>query len=463
MRKSGVAQGRLSFEYEQRDEADRVTAWSGLPLLVEVMAAFGVPESIRKHLKVFPDDERQFDEQNIVTSLVLLLAAGGEYLDDLRPFKQDKALGRLLGFEWPSPETARLFLYEFHEDRLIEEAIAGIASGRKSCVPKESEGLRGLGLVVQGLTSQIQRRWPVKDATLDFDSTFQESHKREAKEHYLGGPGYQPMLATWVEQGLVVFDEFRDGNVQPHFDALGVVQKGFAALPSGIQTRRMRGDSAMYSLPLLKWLGAKKIDFAIGAHMREGLRESCADVPEENWAHLDTRGDSILHITEVAYAPKGWKNGDPALRYIGIRMTPIQNELFPEERSVKYLAVVTNRDTEAAELLRWYWAKGGTIEHVHDVLKNDLGSGVFPCGRFGSNAAWLRLSVLTHNLLRVVRAIGPEDLKDAKPKRLRLYIFAIPALLRSHARRLVACVSSLAERLLATRTALWGLPRLPAG
>jgi hypothetical protein len=433
-----------------------------LPLLVEVMSAFGVPDSIRQNLSVF-SGRRQFDEQSIVTSLVLLLAAGGEYLDDLRLFKQDAALSRLLGFELPSPETARQFLYEFHEDRLIEEAIAAIAPGRKSCVPEENKALRGLGLVVRDLTSQIQRRWPVKEATLDFDSTFQASHKREAKEHYLGGPGYQPMLATWVEQGLVVFDQFRDGNVGPHFDAPGVVQQGFASLPSGIQTRRMRGDSAMYSLPLLKWLGDEKIDFAIGAQMREGLRENCLNVPEEKWAHLDTRSDSTLHITEVAYTPKGWKTDDPTLRYVGIRMTPIQDELFSEERSIKYLAVVTNRDIDAAELVRWYWAKGGTIEHVHDVLKNDLGAGVFPCGRFGANAAWLRLCVLTHNLLRVVRAIGPEELRDAKPKRLRIHLFAIPALLRSKARQLVAYVSSMATRLLATRSALWGLPQLQAG
>lgn len=453
-----MAQGRLSFEYEQREEADRVTAWSGLPLLVEVMAAFGVPESIRKNVKVF--SPRQFDEENIATALVLLLAAGGEYLDDLRPFKADKALGRLLGFELPSPETARQFLYEFHEDGLIEKAAAELAPERKSYVPEESKALRGLGLVVRDLNWQVQRRWPVTEATIDFDSTFQESHKKEAKENYLGGPGYQPMLATWVEQGLVVLDQFRDGNVAPHFDALGVVQQGFANLPGGIRARRMRGDSAMYSLPLLKWLGEQKIEFAIGAHMREGLREQCEAVPESDWAHLDTRSDSILHITDVKYSPKGWRPKDPTLRYVGIRMTPIQNELFPEERSVKYLGVVTNRTLEAAELVRWYWAKGGTIEHVHDVLKNDLGAGVFPCGRFGANAAWLRLCVLTHNLLRVVRAVGPSELKDARPKRLRLLLFAIPALLRSHARRLVACVSNLAERLLATRSALWGLPRL---
>lgn len=458
-----MKQARLGFEYEQRDEASSVTAWSGLPLIVEVMGAFGVRESIRKYVKVLGGGPRQFDEEYIVMSLVLLLTAGGEYLDDLRAFKKDTALASLLGFEFPSPETARQFLYEFHEDKLIEDAAASMkAANRKSCVPAETAGLRGLGLVIKELNAEFQRRWPVTEATLDFDATFQESHKREAKMSYLGS-GYQPMLATWVEQGLVVFDEFRDGNVAPQYEPLRVVQGGFAALPAGLLKRRMRADSAAYSLPLLRWLCGEKIDFAIGVHMREGLRDVCTEVLPEQWKHLDTRPESVLHIAEVPFKPKDWRMGDPPLRFIAIRITPNQNELFPAESAVRHLGVVTNRELDAAELVRWYWAKGGTIEHVHDVLKNDLGAGVFPCGRFGSNAAWLRLCVLAHNLLRIVRAIGPDELKDARPKRLRLHILAIPALLKRHARRLIACVSSLATGLLRTRIALWGLPRLQAG
>lgn len=457
-----MAQARLGFEYEQRDDAESVTAWSGLPLMVEVMGAFGVRESIKKHVKVFRG-RRQFDEEYIVMSLVLLLTAGGEYLDDLRAFKKDTALSRLLGFEFPSPETARQFLYEFHEDKLIDDAAAATrAANRKSFVPAESSGLRGLGAVIEELNAEFQRRWPVTEATLDFDATYQESHKREAKQSYLG-PGYQPMLATWVEQGLVVLDEFRDGNVAPQYDPLGVAQRGFAALPAGILKRRMRADSAAYSLPLLRWLCGERIDFAIGVHMREGLRDTCDEVLAEQWTHLDTRPDSVLHIAEVNFRPKDWRLGDPALRFIAIRITPTQDELFPEQNSLKYLGVVTNRELEAAELVRWYWAKGGTIEHVHDVLKNDLGAGVLPCGRFGANAAWLRLCVLTHNLLRIVRQVGPNELRTARPKRLRLHLFAIPALLKSHARRLIACVSSLAEGLLGARVALWGLPRMQAG
>lgn len=452
-----MAQARLQFEYEQRNEAGSVTAWSGLPLLVEVMGVFGVREAIRKHVRVFPAP-RQFDEENIIMSLVLLLAAGGEYFDDLRAFKNDAALGALLGFALPSPETARQFLYEFHEDSLVEKAAAAAqAAGLKSYVPAENTALRSLALVNRELVAQVQGRWPVTTATLDFDATYQESHKREAKQSYLG-PGYQPLVATWVEQGLVVFDQFRDGNVAPHHDPLGVVQQGFAALPPGNLKRFMRGDSAMYSLPLMRWLCEQKIEFAVGAHMRADLRETCAQLASERWVHLDTRPDSVLHIAEVAFTPKDWRKRDPALRFIAIRITPNQDELFAEKCEPKYLAVATNREVDPAELVRWYWGKGGTIEHVHDVLKNDLGAGVFPCGRFGSNAAWLRISVLTHNLLRVVRAIGPEELRTARPKRLRLHLFAIPALLKRHARQVVAWVSSLATGLLTTRIALWGLP-----
>ena len=36
----------------------------------------------------------------------------------------------------------------------------------------------------------------------------------------------------------------------------------------------------------------------------------------------------------------------------------------------------------------------GTIEAVHDVVKNELAGGVLPSNYFGANAAWLRVAVL---------------------------------------------------------------------
>ena len=62
---------------------------------------------------------------------------------------------------------------------------------------------------------------------------------------------------------------------------------------------------------------------------------------------------------------------------------------------MKYLAIVTNREGPGAALVRWHWQKAGTIELVHDVTKNELKAAVPPCGRFGANAAWDRLSRLS--------------------------------------------------------------------
>ncbi len=41
---------------------------------------------------------------------------------------------------------------------------------------------------------------------------------------------------------------------------------------------------------------------------------------------------------------------------------------------------------------------------MHDVTKNELGAAVPPCGRFGANAAWYRLSLLTYNVLSALLA-----------------------------------------------------------
>jgi len=71
---------------------------------------------------------------------------------------------------------------------------------------------------------------------------------------------------------------------------------------------------------------------------------------------------------------------------------------------VKYFAGVTNLwEWPPKRLLAWHREKAGSIEALHDVIKNQLAGGVMPCGRFGANAAWLRLAVLTYN-----RADGAE-------------------------------------------------------
>lgn len=76
---------------------------------------------------------------------------------------------------------------------------------------------------------------------------------------------------------------------------------------------------------------------------------------------------------------------------------------------------------------------------MHDVTKNDLAAGVPPSGKFGANAAWYRLTLLTYNVLSVLRRLGlPERFQHVRPKRLRYEVFTVPAEIHTHARQLRA-------------------------
>jgi len=91
-----------------------------------------------------------------------------------------------------------------------------------------------------------------------------------------------------------------------------------------------------------------------------------------------------------------------------------------------------------------------------------------PCGRFGANAAWYRLSLLTYNVLSALKSLAlPSALSAARPKRLRFALFTLAGRLVTHAGQLVLRVSAAAEALaglIAARTRLALVAQaLPAG
>ena len=105
---------------------------------------------------------------------------------------------------------------------------------------------------------------------------------------------------------------------------------------------------------------------------------------------------------------------------------------------MKYFAVVTNDwGRDGAALLEWHRQKAGSIERMHHTLKNELGAGVMPCGRFGANGAWFRLNALTANILTVLKRLAlPKELSKAQPKRLRFRVLCVAGQIVHHARKL---------------------------
>ena len=388
---------------------------------------------------------------------MLLLAAGGDCFDDVTVLRADQGLCRLLGRTLPTADALRQFLYAFHDAAEIERAQRARTGEQVAYIPTENAALKGLAAVHTALVGAVAGRGSSTTATLDHDATIVESHKREALPHYKGGCGYQPAVIYWAEQDLIVGDEFRDGNVPAGMQNLPLIQRGFAALPGSVTRYYFRADSACYEDEVLKWLANEHraqgptgpIGFTISADMTEQLRASCERVVPADWELVEDRAGETVQCAEVEFTPGNWPKAAWPLRYVAVRIRKQQGQLFAGGYDTKYLAVVSNRrDLSGAELLRWHWQKAGTIELIHDVTKNELGAGVLPCGRFGANAAWYRLSLLTYNVLSAMKSLAlPSALTAARPKRLRYTVFTMAGRLVSHAGGLVLRISQAAEQL----------------
>jgi hypothetical protein len=471
-----MSQGLLPYTVETVPDLEGLTSRAGLPLVLETMRALGLPRVIREHVHL---RERQsgYTEAEKLEALVLLLAAGGDCLDDIAVLQADGGLGRLLARPLPSADTLRHCLYACHDEQLILAAQAARPAGQVAYIPAENVALQGLARVNTALVHRVAAQGKSTTATLDHDATIQESHKREALPHYKGGRGYQPTAVVWVEQDLVVADEYRDGNVGAGMATLPLIQRACASLPASVTPFCFRADTACYNEPTLKWLAdparpggpAGPIGFTIGADMTQDLHAVCAAVPAARWHLFEDRPDETVHCTDVEFTPGTWTKEAQPLRYLALRIRKKQGQLFASGADTKVLAVVSNRwALPPAALLRWHWQKAGTIELVHDITKNELGAAVPPCGRFGANAAWYRLSLLTYNVLSALKSLAlPPALSTARPKRLRFTLFTLAGRLVTHARQLVLRVSEAAERLAGLITARARLARvaqaLPAG
>ncbi len=458
----------LPYVVEVMDKPEGITAWAGLPSVLDTMRVFRLDDLIREEIKIRKRN-RGYSDARKVESLVLLMAAGGECVDDIKMLQADAGLCRLVG-QFPSADRLLSFLYAFHDDGLIKEARAQRTADRVAYIPEENAALQGLARVNVGLVRRVAAQGKCTRATLDHDATIQESHKREAQPHYKGGRGYQPSAIYWAEQDLVVADEYRDGNVPAGMENLRLIKRGFAGLPNWVTERYFRADSACYDDAVLRWLvdperegGPKgEIGFTISADMSSQLHDTCKALPEKRWQLVEERIHETVWCAEVEFTPGVWPKDAKPLRYLAVRFRARQGELFGNGSDMKYLAVVTNRVGEPVDLLRWHWQKAGTIELLHDVTKNELAARVPPCGRFGADAAWYRLSLLTYNVLSAMKSVSlPAIMSNARPKRMRFSLFNIAGRIVSRGGKVILRIAEEIERIVNLREARARLAALP--
>jgi hypothetical protein len=508
-----MPQGILPYKYEEEKTTSGMTALGGLPTYLDLAYVAGLSDSIDRHLHI--RGEQGYSDSQIILPIVLLNLAGGDCVEDLRrleddqgfskilyrvethglPRQQRRALERRFRKERrrvvPSPSSVFRYLAGFHQ-----EEEGGSRQAGKASIPKPHENLVGLYRVNGDLLAFAQKHSPTSSATLDLDATLVETTKKEALYSYKHYKAYQPLNVYWAEQELLVYSEFRDGNVPAGYENLRVLQEALTFLPNGVEQVYVRSDTAGYQREILQYCAGGedqrfgRIAFAIGTDVTKAFKEAAAEVEETDWRPLlkEIHGqmvDTGQEWAEVCYVPN-WtvqKNTSPEYRFLAIR-EPFRDQLtltdlgaaqpslpFPtmdfNQKRYKVFGLVTNRDLPGDEIIWWHRARCGKSEEAHGVMKGDWVGGQLPSGSFGENAAWWAIMILAFNLNSLMKGLVLQgDWISKRLKAIRFSLINLPGRIIKRAGaliiRLTAAHSSDAI-LLAARRRIMSLAQAPSG
>jgi hypothetical protein len=409
---------KTPFVFDPRPLEEMGSPHAGLLATSRALRSLNLSGLVEANLKL-KLRQSGFSEGQMIESIVLLQTLGGDCPEDVKLLGQDACLTRGLGYQPPKVTAVRDFLERFHDEDLAQ--LRPSREEQKSFIQPRSKAQCDLDQVHAGIVGRIARLYEKagvaqRIATVDQDATIIESHKRSALPHYEGGRGYQPMVAHWAEADLILASEFRDGNVPARQSPLNCAQMAFSALPPSVKERYFRGDSACHQNELITWLNhadraqepGGRIGFCVSAVMEPALAKAVAGVGEKAWKTYGKEADGTLRQwAEVAFVPSQpyeHKQSTP-LRYVGLRLLKAQGSLFADNSDRKHYAVISNLDWDGARLLKWHREKAGTIEHVHDEIKNALAGGHMPNQKLAVNAAWFSLSLLAYNVASAIKGL----------------------------------------------------------
>jgi Transposase DDE domain group 1 len=434
------------------------TAFAGIMPYLDLWNALGMPSAVDETVSIC--GTQGWLDRQVVLSLVLLNLIGGDCVTDVEKLEDDGGLramvraGEFSGMSreqrssaqkrfrggrsrtFPAPTQISSFLESCHNEAAEANRVGG-----KAFIPPASNNLKSLRALNTAVISQLQKRRPEKTATLDCDATLVPTENQSALFCYKGYRAYQPYNVWWAEQQVVLHSEFRDGNVPAGWNILAVIKDAVAALPPGVENVLMRQDTAAYQTDVMAWCERAgehpeygRILFTLSADVTSTLRAEIVKATDWSAEYVMRNGKSVRtgrEWAELMYVPNAQamltdifepfryivvreRLGDQ-LRLLDIDSPSQQTDKltglpFPtmtmENVAYKIGAIVTNRrDQGAAELIRWHYGRCGKSEEAHSIMKEDFSGGQMPSAKFGANAAWWALMILSMNFESMLKRL----------------------------------------------------------
>ncbi len=408
-----IRQGAISVKVEETDSA--VTNFPGVVPLANLGERLGLFASLDALLPA-KERRRGFSNSAAVFDLMCIPLSGASCIEDLDQLRQDKGLARLLGRPVMASRTAHDFLRRIRYD-----------------------GLEALETIRRRMVRRMAQQTGTTTATLDCDASLFVSSGRNARMSYQGERGYMPMLAFWEELGVVVHDDFRNGNASPGSEALAFLQQTLAQLPFEVTTVKVRSDSAWYQAELLDFCAEHGHAFCIGADQDEAVKQTILAVGENAWQRMHLCSDPAdpePYVREWACETVHTLNhATRPYRLLVIRKERLQDDLF--YGPYVYTALITNMELPLEDQIAWYRQRGQCENRIKE-LKWDFELRVLPSGDFFVNAIYLRILTLAYNLFMALKTLLlPEADRVLRLKTVLFRLLGLPALVVRHARRLL--------------------------
>lgn len=393
---------------EIRFEDQRLSSFAGLVLFQALFNRLGLKEQLTgcfRHLKVSPI----FGHGLTVLLLIVHLLLGYRRLQDMRYYKDDPMVRRLLGIA-RLPDVAT-----------VSRTLAGMDS-------RSVDKLRRLNRqqVLQRLDDLGLAR-----ITLDFDGSvlatgrFAEGTAVGFNRKKKGQRSYYPLFCTLAQTGQVFDVWHRPGNVHDSNGAqafiLECVQEIRAVLPRAKIEVRM--DSAFFSDAIIGMLNAEGVEFSISVPFERFTELKGMIERRKRWHRLGDRCDFFEH----RWKPKKWHTKQ---RFLFIRTgnrkqykEPIQLDLFiPYEYGHDFKVIITNKRLSARKVLRYHNGRGAQ-EGIFAELKSQTQMDYVPTRRQAGNQVFVLAAMLVHNLNREMQMLTNEQQRATTERRAPLWHF----------------------------------------
>ncbi len=398
--------GVLKYEVSSRVSG---VSCGGVPVLMEMARAAGLPEMIDEGVQVFKE-RHGYSESEHVLALALMVAGGGKCPEDLAHLRRDVPMLDALGVDaLPHPTTAGDFQRRFDERRIADLQKVFLKAGVSRLAALLPDSEKKLGVVhadgtlsptdaecMQGIGYSYKKLWGYHPLVLSLANTNQPLwiRNRPGNAHSAEGAAeafdiVAAHLLEVYERLLLAGDtDFSQSKSLDGWDSTGRIDFvfGFDACPNLVAIAEGLASSA--------WKRMHKPERTIKTCPRKKPRRFKEEMVRE--MEFETIHTEREDVAEFDYRPGACRR-DYRMAVVRktLRVTKGQVELMPRTR---YFFYITNLKTETPEEIVDIAHKRCDQENLLAQLKGQI-QALCPTGNdLLSNWAWMAIASLAWSL-----------------------------------------------------------------